>query len=75
MGQEISGHPIDVSAVPTRLVQNPFIGVDSHNLGYDPLQLPGQQPIAAADIKGGPGPFGYLPEDHAVVVDVVVPAA
>ena len=75
MGQEISEHPIDVYAVPTRLVQNPLIGVDSHNLRYDPLQLPDQQPIAAADVEGGPGSFGYLPEDRAVVVDVVVPAA
>ena len=57
MGQEISEHPIDVSAVPTRLVQNPLIGIDAHNLGYDPLQLPGQQPIAAADIEGVRAPL------------------
>lgn len=75
MGQKISEHPIGVSTAPTRLVQNPLIDVDSHNPGYDPLQLPGQQPITTANAEGDLGSFGYLPEDRTVVVDVAVPAA
>ena len=74
MGQDVSKHPLDVPTRPTCLLQNPLISVDAHDLGHDTLQLPGQQSIAAAHVEGRPGAFRHLLKDHAVVMDVVIPA-
>jgi MFS family permease len=74
VAEEIADQEVDTGGIlPPGEADARLVQVDGHDVRDRPAQVAGQASLAAADVEGPPAPVGHGVEDHAVVVEVVVP--